>query len=323
MLTPIKMRDVRDAAETISGISCHTPLFASAYFSKVTGARIYLKLECYQPIRVFKIRGAANKIAKSHNAKVIVTASSGNHGFAVAYVCKLLGKKAIVCVPKNANPDKIRSIEQYDAKVMAVGTSYEDAYQEALRLEAAGGVLLVHPYADPQVIAGQATIALELIQDNPDLDTVIVPVGGGGLISGVALAAKKLKKSLKVIGVQARNAPAMAKAFEAGRPIRAEPLPTIADGLVNREASEFTLDIIREYVDDILLVTETELEEAILSLLRNDHVLAEPAGVAGLAALKQAYEPRPGERVAAVLSGGNISIEYLSRLLARHKAQAE
>lgn len=132
------MKDLRDAAETIAGISCHTPLLSSAYFSKVTGSQVYLKLECYQPTRVFKIRGAANKIARSPAAKVIVTASSGNHGFAVAYVCKLLGKKAIVCLPKNANADKIKAIEQYDAVVITVGTSYEDAYQEALRLEAAG-----------------------------------------------------------------------------------------------------------------------------------------------------------------------------------------
>jgi threonine dehydratase len=312
------MADAYNAAETISRISYRTPLLNSAYLSKMTQARIYMKLECYQPTRVFKIRGAANAIMKSPADKAIVTASSGNHGFAVTYVCSLLGRKAIICLPKTANPDKMKTIEQYGGEIVAVGTGYEDAYQEALRIEETRGALLIHPFADPLVIAGQATIGLELIQDNPDLDTVIVPIGGGGLISGIAFAVKNLKKSVKVIGVQARNAPSMATAFRTGQPIQAEPSPTIADGLVNKMASEFTLEIIREYVDDIVLVTESELEQTVLSMLRNDHVLAEPSGAASVAALRYAYESRADEKVAAIVSGGNISIDYLSKLLSNH-----
>jgi threonine dehydratase len=311
------MGDVYSADKAIRNIASHTPLLESASLSKLTGASIYLKLECFQPTRVFKVRGATNKIMNSPEDKAIVAASSGNHGFAISFVCKRLGRKAIVCVPKNANPDKIKAIEQYGAKVIAIGTSYEDAQNEALRIQKETGAILAHAYEDPFVMAGQATIGLELLNDMPDIDTVLVPIGGGGLISGIAYAIKQLKKETKVIGVQTVNAPTMAEAFRAGRPVPVTLQPTIADGLIVASASEVTFGVIHEYVDDIVLVSESQIERALLQLLSNDHILSEPSGAATVAAIMYPYKPEPREKVALVVSGGNISIDYLTKLLAK------
>lgn len=309
------MSDVKEAAEVIEGVATHTPLLLSAQLSKLTTAKIYLKLECFQPTRVFKIRGATNKIKRIPLNKTIVAASSGNHGFAVSYVCNLLGRKAIVCVPKTANPDKLKAIEQYGAEIRAEGSSYEDAYEEALKIRQATGAVMAHPFEDPQVLAGQATIGLELHQDKPDLDTVLVPVGGGGLISGIAFAIKNLNKKTKVIGVQAQNAPTMRDAFRAGKPVPVSISPTIADGMVTKAASELTLEYLQKYVDDVITVSEMEIENAMLDLLMNDHVLAEPSGATPVAALANAYKSKRGEKIAAVISGGNISVAFLSKLL--------
>lgn len=310
------MQDIYDAATAIEGIAYHTPLLQSASLSESIGTNVYLKLECFQPTRVFKVRGAANKLKNMPPDAVIVTASSGNHGFAVSYVSKKLGRKAIVCVPKTANPDKVNAIRQYGAEVVAVGTSYEDAYEEALRIVEKVHGQLAHPFEDPLVIAGQGTIALEVLHEHPNLDTLFVPIGGGGLISGIAFAAKNLKKSIKIIGVQSVNAPSLAEAFRVGHPVPVKISPTIADGIIAKRASEITLGIIREYVDDIVLVSDAQIEEVLLALLRNDHVLSEPSGAASVAALKHAYKVKPQEEVAAVVSGGNIAINYLAKVLA-------
>lgn len=310
------MQDLYDAAKAIEGIACHTPLLQSASLSESIGTNVYLKLECFQPTRVFKVRGATNKIKKLPPNAVIVTASSGNHGFAVSYVSKKLGRKAIVCVPKTANPDKVNAIRQYGAEVVVVGTNYEDAYEEALRIVDKVHGQLAHPFEDLLVIAGQGTIALEMLADHPSLDTLFVPIGGGGLISGIAFAAKNLKKSIKIIGVQSVNAPSTAEAFRVGHPVPVKISPTIADGIIAKRASEITLEIIRKYVDDVVLVSDSQIEEALLALLRNDHVLSEPSGAASVAALKYVYKAKPDEEVAAVVSGGNIAIDYLAKLLA-------
>ena len=309
------MQDIYDAAKTIEGMAYHTPLLQSAALTKSTGTNVYLKLECFQPTRVFKVRGATNKIKGMPRDAVIVTASSGNHGFAISYVSNLLGRKAIVCVPKTANPDKVNAIRQYGAEVVAVGTSYEDAYEEALRVVDKVHGRLAHPFEDPLVIAGQGTIALEMLADNPGLETIFVPIGGGGLISGIAYAAKNLKRSVKIIGVQSANAPSTAEAFRAGHPVSVQIAPTIADGIIAKRASEVTLEIIREYVDDVVLVSDEQIEEALLALLKNDHILSEPSGAVGVAALTHAYKPKPHEEIAIVISGGNISIDYLANLL--------
>jgi len=313
------MDDVYSADKSIRSIANHTPLLQSAYFSKLTGASVYLKLECFQPTRVFKVRGATNKILNTPPEKTIVTASSGNHGFAISFVSNRLGRKAIVCVPKNANPDKVKAIEQYGAQVVSVGNRYEEAFEEALRIQKETGATLAHAYEDPFVMAGQATIGLEILHDMPDIDTVLVPIGGGGLISGIAYAVKHLKKDTRVIGVQPMSAPSMVEALRVGRPVPVTLKPTLADGLVLGTASNITFDVVREYVEKVVVVSEDQIEAALFQLLSNDHVLSEPSGCATIAALMSSCKPRPGEKVAVVISGGNISIDYLTTLLAKFK----
>jgi threonine dehydratase len=218
-----------------------------------------------------------------------------------------------------AIPDKIKAIRDYDVGIVKIGTSYEDAYEEALRIQKKTGALMVHPYEDPLVLAGQATVGMEILDDNPHVDTVIVPIGGGGLICGIAFAVKNVDRSIRVIGVQSKNAPSMAEAFRVGRPVPVQTKPTLADGMVIKSASEITLAIIREYVDQIVLVSESDMKKAILALLREDHVLAEPSGAASVASIMCRSPPELGDNVAVVVSGGNISIDYLSGLLTRHK----
>jgi acetylornithine deacetylase len=214
-----------------------------------------------------------NKIINSPPSKAIVTVSSGNHGLAVAYACKELDRKAIVCLPKDANPDTIRAIQQYGAEVHLVGYSHEEAYREALRMRDETGAVMANPCEDPLVIAEQGTTGVEILRDKPDIDTILVPIGGGGLISGIAFAAKKINEKVKVVGIQPANAPSMAEAFRAGRSVPVQSRPTIADGLAVKEASETTLKIIQQFVDEIVLVSEEQMEEGILTLLKNDHVL--------------------------------------------------
>ena len=245
MLTdPFTLEDIYAARETIKGVAFRTPIYSSSIFRR-TGFPVYLKLECFQPTRSFKLRGATNKIKNCPSGKMIVTASSGNHGFAVSYVCMLLGRRATVCVPETANPDKVRAIAECGAELVKVGRNYEDAYQQALRICQTNDGIMVHPYEDPLVMAGQGTVGLEIFEDRPDVNTVVVPIGGGGLICGTALAVKNLKKSVRVIGVQSENAPSMAEAFRHGAPITTIPSATLADGMIVKCASEVTLMIVR------------------------------------------------------------------------------
>jgi len=205
MREDVSFEDILEANKRIKSLVFRTPLYHSVALSKRIGVATYLKLECFQPIGVFKIRGAINKIrslSKSELRKGLVTASSGNHGLAVAYAAKLHGVKATVVVPENAVEEKIRAIEDYGAEVIKNGRNYDEAYAKALEIRKESEATFVHPFNDPLVIAGQGTIGLELLEDIPDVDTIIVPIGGGGLIAGVSIATKTLKPSVKIVGVQ-------------------------------------------------------------------------------------------------------------------------
>jgi len=308
------MQDIYAAQKTIKGIASRTPLLYSPSISYDIHSHVYLKLENFQPTRVFKIRGATNTIKNCPPGKTIVTASSGNHGFAVAYVCSLVGRTAIVYVPETANPDKKNAIKEWGAELREVGRSYDEAYEEAIRFCKRTDMIFVHPYADPAVMAGQGTVGLEIIEDRPEVDTVVVPIGGGGLIGGTAFALKNLKKSVRIIGVQSENAPSMLEAFRLGRPVKVDLKPTLADGMVVSLTTDAMLRVVRECVDEIVLVSDSDLEKAILRLLKKDHVLAEPSGAASVAAIMKGAAGK-GREIVAVISGGNISINYLSRLL--------
>jgi len=318
----VSFQDVLEANRKIRKFIIRTPTYMSVAFSRRTGAEVYLKLESFQQVGVFKIRGAINKVASlphSELEKGLVTSSSGNHGLAVAYAAKIFGAKAVVVVPENAVKEKVEAIESYGAKVVKHGKDYDEAYSKALKIQKKTKNTFVHPFNDPYVIAGQGTIGLELLEDVPDLDTIIVPVGGGGLISGIAIAAKTLKPDIKTVGVQAEGAPAIYRSWKTGKIVEMDSVETVADGLASRKPLDLTFRLMRRYVDDILLVTDQEIGEAVLALLSEAHILAEPSGAASLAALLFRYSPKPKEKVAVIISGANISIDYLASLLNKQK----
>lgn len=318
----VTFQNVLEARRKIENFVTRTPTYLSIVFSRIAGAEVYLKLECFQPVGAFKIRGAVNKIgnlSQSELERGLVTASSGNHGLSVAYVAKIFGAKAVVVVPENAVTEKVEAIGNYGAEVVKYGKDYEEAYLKALEIQKKDKRNFVHPFNDPYVIAGQGTIGLELLEDAPDLDTIIVPVGGGGLISGIAVAAKTVKPEIKIVGVQAEGAPAIYRSWKAGRIVEIESAKTVADGLVARKPLDPTFRIIRRHVDDVLLVTDREIDEAVLTLLREAHILAEPSGATSLAALLFKYHPESKEKIALIISGANISIGYLTSLLNKQK----
>lgn len=314
----VSFQNILEASRKTRNFVTRTPTYHSMVFSQRTGAEVYLKLECFQPVGVFKIRGAVNKIcslSQSELKKGLVTSSSGNHGLSVAYAAKIYGAKAVVVVPKNAVKEKVEAIESYGAEVVKYGKDYDEAYSKALEIQKETGTTFVHPFNDPFVIAGQGTVGLELLEDVPDLNTIIVPIGGGGLISGISVAAKTLNPNIRIVGVQPEGAPAVYRSWKAGKIVEVDSVNTVADGLAARKPLDLTFRIIRKYVDDILLVTEQEIGEAVLALLHEAHILAEPSGAASSAALLFKYHPKPKEKVAVIVSGANISIDYLASLL--------
>ena len=314
----VSFRSILEARRKIRNLVTKTPTYLSNVFSQRTGAEVYLKLECFQPVGVFKIRGAVNKICSLSPAELergLVTASSGNHGLAVAYAAKIYGAKAVVVVPENAVKEKVEAIESYGADIVKYGKDYDEAYSKALEIQKEAGATFVHPFEDPFIVAGQGTVGLELLEDVPDLNAIIVPVGGGGLISGISIAAKTLNPKLRIVGVQSEGAPAVYRSWRAGKIVEVDSVNTVADGLAARKPLDLTFGIIKRYVDTILLVSEEEIGEAVLALLHNAHILAEPSGAASLAALLFKYHPKPEEKVAVIISGANISTDYLASLL--------
>ena len=314
----VSFRSILEARRKIRNLVTKTPTYLSNVFSQRTGAEVYLKLECFQPVGVFKIRGAVNRICNLSPAELkrgLVTASSGNHGLAVAYAAKIYGAKAVVVVPENAVKEKVEAIESYGADIVKYGKDYDEAYSKALEIQREAGTTFVQSFEDPFVVAGQGTVGLELLEDVPDLNAIIIPVGGGGLISGISIAAKTLNPKLRIVGVQSEGAPAVYRSWRAGKIVEVDSVNTVADGLAARKPLDLTFGIIKRYVDTVLLVSEEEIGEAVLALLHNAHILAEPSGAASLAALLFKYHPKPEEKVAVIISGANISIDYLASLL--------
>jgi threonine dehydratase len=310
--------DVERAARHLRDHLRPTPLQHSPALSERTRARVYLKLESVQAVRSFKVRGALNKLmrmAPERRAAGVITASAGNHGMGVAYAAAEFGVPATVFVPENANPFKVESIKRLGARVKAAGSSYGEAYLAAVEEQKQTRATFVHAYEDPDVVAGQGTIALELLDDLEELDTVLVPIGGGGLIGGIALYLKSRRRSIRVIGVEPSGADAMRRSLDAGRVVTLERVHTIADGLAASAPGQLTLDLAQRYVDDVVIVGEGEMLEAIRLLFEWEHVVAEPAGAAATAALLHHLQPKPTERVVVIVSGGNVTNEVLLRAL--------
>ncbi len=308
--------EITAAADRIRGIASRTPLVESPALSKKLGRRVYLKLECFQPIRVFKIRGAYNKISQLP-AKSVVAVSSGNHGLAVAYSSRILGKKCTVVIPETAVQEKVNAIIEYGGEPIKYGKYHADREAKADEIVRRTGATLVHPFNDHDIIAGQGTCGLEIVDQLRDVDSVIVPVGGGGLISGISTAVKTLKPSTTVFGVEPSGAAKMQAALTAGKPVTMESPQSIADGLIPSSVGDLTLEACRKYVEQVFSVSDNEIIEAMKLLIREAHIFPEPSGAAPLALLASNKNlERLGDKVVLVISGGNVSLELLKRTLA-------
>lgn len=309
------MKDVVAASKRIDGIASKTPLVESPSLSKRFGRRIFLKLECFQPIRVFKIRGAYNKISQL-KAKNIVAVSSGNHGIAVAYCSRLLGKNCTVVLPETAVQEKVDVIVEHGANAIKYGKYTTDRDAKAREIVSQTGATLVHPFNDPDIIAGQGTCGLEIAKQLDDFDSVIVPVGGGGLISGISIAIKALKPRARVYGVEPEGAPKLHAALRARKIVTLDSPRSIADGLIPAAVGNLTLEACSKNVDDVYQVSDDQILSAMKLLVHETHVFPEPSGAAPAAVLLADIDlEKLGDKVVLVVSGGNVSLDLLAKTI--------
>lgn len=281
---------------------------------------LYLKTENLQETGSFKLRGAYYKISQlteEEKSRGIIACSAGNHAQGVAMAATHNGIKSVICMPDGAPISKIEATRQLGAEIKLVKGVYDDAYNEALRLQEETGATFIHPFDDDEVIAGQGTIGLEILDELEDLDAIVVPIGGGGLISGVAYAVKHLNPNIKVYGVQAAGAACMYESRKAGHPVMLDDAQTFADGIAVKQPGDLTFSIIEEYVDDIVTVTEDEIAATILALIEKQKVIAEGAGAVAVTAVLFDKLPVEGKKVACIVSGGNIDVNILSRVITR------
>ncbi len=314
----ISLAKIRKAATVLKGKVIRTPLIYSPTFSGISGAEVYLKLENLQGTGSFKLRGATFKIQsclKRIGREGVVAASAGNHAQGVALAAKRAGLPATIVMPEWASISKQEATKGYGGHVILAGQSVGDSITKALEL-AETGMTFIHPFDDPDIITGQGTIGLEILEDLGDTDMIFVPVGGGGLISGIASAAKAIKPGVRIIGVQAAACPGAYRACEQDRPIRVDAEKSIADGIAVKQVGDLTFPIIREKVEKIVLVQEDEIARAILMLLERKRILAEGAGSVSLAALLgSSVKIQKGRKVVLVISGGNVDSPLLDRII--------
>ena len=319
---PVTADAIDQAAAALRAHLAPTPLQYSRAFTAKTNCHVHLKVEGIQPTRSFKVRGALNKLIRmrpEERAAGVITASAGNHGQGVAFAAQVFCVPATVYVPDNANPLKVQAIRRLGSRVVSFGRSYNEAYLEAQRARESAGATFVHAFDDPDVVAGQGSLAVELVQQLEeqltDADTVLVPVGGGGLIAGVSIYLKAVRPSIQVVGVEPAGADALTRSLAEDRLVTLERVDTIADGLAASAPGSVTLAVARACVDRMITVEDAEMLRAIRLYFEWEHLLAEPAGAAALAALLYHYTPRPGERVVVLLSGANVTDEVMVRSL--------
>jgi threonine dehydratase len=312
--------DVRAAEARLKGLIAVTPCPYSETLSALTGSRVFVKLENLQMTGSFKERGAANvllALGDEERRRGVVAASAGNHGLAVAFHAARLGVRSVIVMPEWAPLAKVTAARRHGAEVNLHGDNYDASYERAREIETERGLVFIHPFDDPRVIAGQGTIALEIAEQVPDLDAVIVPVGGGGLIGGVAVALKALKPAARVIGVQSEEMPGMRAALQAGERVTVPAAATIADGIAVRRVGLHTLALAQRFVDEIVTVSEEEIANAILLLLEIEKTVVEGAGAVALAALVNKRVRLEGKTTVLLLGGGNIDVNLIARIIER------
>jgi threonine dehydratase len=316
----ITVHDIERARARIKDSIYVSPCAHSETFSQLTGNRVFFKLDNLQMTGCFKERGALNKILSltdEEKRRGVIAASAGNHAQGVAYHAARNQLRATIVMPQAAPLYKVTRTREYGAEVVLHGDSYDEAYEEAWRRREADGLTFIHAFDDDAVMAGQGSIGLELLEQNPYLEAVLVPVGGGGLISGVAVAMKETNPRIQIIGVQTARLPSMRRALEENAPVALPAASTIADGIAVRKAGARTLPVVAKYVDEIVTVDEEEIANAILLLLEREKTVAEGAGAVGLAALVQGKTSLRGKKVAVFVGGGNIDVNLLSRIIER------
>ena len=310
---------IRTAAKRIDGVAVKTPFAYAPLLSSLCEADIFVKKENLQITGAFKLRGAFNKIASlsdEQRAQGVIAASAGNHAQGVAFAAKHFGIKALIVMPESTPITKINGVTSYGAEVVLAGANYDEAYAYATEYAQKNSLVFIHPFEDKEVMAGQGSIALEMLDEQADLDIVLVPMGGGGLISGVATAIKAINPKIKVVGVSATGAPALKNSFEKKRPMDSTSVRTIADGIAVRDTSEITLEYILQNVDEVVSVDDEEIANAILFLLERQKLVVEGAGAVGVAALlHNKVAQLKGKKVGVILSGGNIDVTMLSVII--------
>ena len=310
------LSDIYQAHKGIASLVSRTPLVEAPWLSQLTGAQVFFKLENLQVTGSFKIRGATNKLINLPQAaceRGVITVSSGNHGRAVSHVAGKLGIPVVVCLSDAVPANKREAIGELGAEVVVFGKTYDEAAEGAARLQNERGLTMIHPFDDPLVIAGQGTIGLELLEDFPEIDTLIAPLSGGGLLSGIALTLKSADPTIHVIGVSMERGPAMVESLRAGKVVDIVEEPTLADALVGGIGLEnlYTFDIIQKYMDDAILVSEEEIAGAMAFALHKHHLVVEGGGAVGIAALLYEKVERFGKNIAIVISGGNVELPVL------------
>jgi threonine dehydratase len=316
----IALSDIEAALARIRESIYLSPCERSETFSQLTGNSVHFKLDNLQRTGAFKERGALNKLltlTKKERDRGVIAASAGNHAQGLAYHAGKLGVKAQICMPLTTPLTKVSATKEYGATVILHGANYDEACEEAIRRSLEHDLTFVHPFDDDAVIAGQGTLGLEILQQHPNIEAIISPIGGGGLIGGIACAVKETNPSVRIIGVQPSRLPSMKVAIAEGKPVTLNPAATIADGIAVRRAGDRTFPMVQKYVDDIVTVDEEEIANAILLLLEREKTLAEGAGAAALAALINHKVSLIGKRVAVLVCGGNIDVTLLARIMER------
>lgn len=313
------IQDVWRAQDVVRPHVFHTPLLPSRTLGEMSGARVFLKTENLQRSGSYKVRGATYRLSRltaEERARGVIAASAGNHAQGVAIAAAALGISCTIVMPTVASLAKITATEGYGARVVLAGAGYNEAYERAKEIQAETGAIYIHAFDDPDIIAGQGTVGLEILSDLPDVDAIITSIGGGGLISGVATAVKALKPDVRIFGVEAAGAASMRAALDAGHIVRLESATTIADGIATKSCGDYTFSIARDLVDDVVTVEEDEIIRAVLLLMERCKLIVEGAGAASVAGLLTGKLPVQGLRTAVVLSGGNIDMNLVSRFIA-------